>query len=143
LGLSIAATIATIILGIVVVTASRLARTQVTRMAKAVTGIGYAVPGTVLALGLLTPLVTVDNWIGSTWRFVTGERLGLVLLGSVAGIVIAYTIRFLPIATGSLSAGLDRISSNLEDAGRTLGARPRELVLSVQLPLLRPALASA
>ncbi|MGO4704348.1 ABC transporter permease [Microvirga sp. 2MCAF38] len=143
LGLSVTATVTAIVLGIVVVTASRLARTRFTRTAQGITGVGYAVPGTVLALGLLTPLVTVDNWIGSFWRFLTGEHLGLILLGSVAGIVIAYTIRFLPIATGSLSAGLERISSNLEDAGRILGARPRELVLHVQLPLLRPALASA
>ncbi|WP_112664310.1 ABC transporter permease [Microvirga flavescens] len=143
LGLSIAATVTVLALAVVVVTASRLAKTRFTKTAQGITGIGYAVPGTVLALGLLTPLVTVDNWIGSAWRAFTGVPLGLILLGSVAGIVIAYTIRFLPIATGSLSAGLERISSNLEDAGRILGARPRELVLNVQLPLLRPALASA
>ena len=52
-------------------------------------------------------------------------------------------IRFLPIATGSLTAGLERVSADLDDAARTLGAQPRELVLRVQLPLLRPALASA
>ncbi len=74
---------------------------------------------------------------------VTGERLGLVLMGSVGGIVIAYLIRFLPIATGTLSAGLDRVSAGLEDAGRTLGATPRDIVLKVQLPLMRPALAGA
>jgi iron(III) transport system permease protein len=73
----------------------------------------------------------------------TGERLGLLLMGSAVGVVIAYTIRFLPIATGSLSAGLARVSLGIEDAARTLGAKPRELVLGVQLPLLRPALASA
>jgi iron(III) transport system permease protein len=64
-------------------------------------------------------------------------------MGSGFAIVIAYTIRFLPISTGSLAAGLERVSSGLEDAARTLGAKPRELVLRVQLPLLRPALASA
>ena len=57
--------------------------------------------------------------------------------------MIAYVVRFLPIATGSLAAGLDRVSSGIEDAARTLGAKPRELVLRIQLPLLRPALASA
>ncbi|MBF9232295.1 ABC transporter permease [Microvirga alba] len=143
IGLSSMATLAALALGIVVVTASRLARTRLTRTALAVSGIGYAVPGTVLAIGLLTPLVAVDNGLGSVWRALTGERLGLILMGSAAGIVIAYVIRFLPIATGSLSAGLDRVSPGLEDAGRILGARPRELVLKIQIPLLRPALASA
>ncbi|MET0745156.1 MAG: iron ABC transporter permease [Microvirga sp.] len=137
------ATIAALLVGIVVVTASRLARTPLTAAARAVTGLGYAMPGTVLALGLLTPLVAVDGAIGSVWRALTGERLGLVLMGSVGGIVVAYLIRFLPIATGTLSAGLDRVSAGLEDAGRVLGANSRDLVLKVQLPLMRPALAGA
>jgi iron(III) transport system permease protein len=143
IGLSAAATLVALALGIVVVTASRLAKLHLTRAALTVAGIGYAVPGTVLALGLLTPLVAIDTVLGSVWRQLTGERIGLILMGSAAGIVIAYVIRFLPIATGSLSAGLDRVSPGLEDAGRILGARPRELVLKIQLPLLRPALASA
>ncbi|AWM86759.1 iron ABC transporter permease [Microvirga sp. 17 mud 1-3] len=143
IGLSAAATVATLAFGIVLVTASRLARLRLTKTALAVAGIGYAVPGTVLALGLLTPLVAIDTGIGSLWRALTGERVGLILMGSAAGIVIAYLIRFLPIATGSLTAGLERVSPGLEDAGRILGARPRELVTRIQIPLLRPALASA
>jgi iron(III) transport system permease protein len=138
-----AATGAALALGIVVVTTSRLSRTRLTRAALTAAGLGYAVPGTVLALGLLAPLVAVDNGLNAVWRTLSGQRLGLLLMGSSAGIVIAYTIRFLPIATGSLMAGLDRVSGGIEDAARTLGARPHELVRRVQLPLLRPALASA
>ncbi len=143
LSLSAVATVTTLALGIVLVTASRLARMRLTKAALGISGIGYAIPGTVLALGLLTPLVALDTGLGSLWRALTGERVGLILMGSAAGIIIAYVIRFLPIATGSLSAGLDRVSPGLEDAGRILGARPRELVLRIQIPLLRPALASA
>lgn len=142
-GLASAATIGAACLGVVVVTASRLARHPVTESLKFVAGLGYAVPGTVLALGLLGPLVAIDGAVDRIWRMLTGERLGLLLMGSAAGIVIAYMIRFLPIAVGSLSAGLDRVSGGVEDAARTLGAKPHELVLRVQLPLLRPALASA
>ncbi|MFL5231072.1 MAG: ABC transporter permease, partial [Microvirga sp.] len=130
-GLASAATIGAACLGIVVVTASRLARHPVTESLKFVAGLGYAVPGTVLALGLLGPLVRIDGALDRVWRALTGERLGLVLMGSAAGIVIAYMIRFLPIAIGSLSAGLDRVSSGIEDAARTLGAKPHELVLRV------------
>ncbi len=143
IGLAAAATAAAIALGVVVVTCARLARHRLTEIGQTVTGLGYAVPGTVLALGLLGPLVAVDQGLNVLWRGLTGERLGLVLMGSTAGIVVAYTIRFLPIATGSLAAGLTRVSSGVEDAARTLGARPGELVRTIQLPLLRPALASA
>jgi len=143
LELSVLATLATLVLGIVIVTASRLARMRLTKAALVITGIGYAVPGTVLALGLLTPLVSMDSVLSTIWRELTGQRVGLIIMGSMGGIMIAYVIRFMPIAVGSLSAGLDRVSPGLEDAGRILGARPRELVLKIQIPLLRPALASA
>ena len=137
------ATGATLLLGVAVVTASRLAQRRVTEAMTFVVGFGYAVPGTVLALGLLGPLVGFDNLLNTAWLALAGERLGLVVMGSAAGIIVAYCIRFLPIATGSLTAGLSRVSGSIEAAARTLGAKPRELVLRVQLPLLRPALASA
>ena len=143
IGLSMLATLAVLVLAILLVSASRLAKTPLTRGALFLAGLGYAIPGTVLALGLMTPLIGLDTLIGSLWRSLTGERVGLVLMGAAGGIVIAYMIRFLPIATGSLSAGLDRVSPGLEDAARTLGASRRDLVWRIQLPLMRPAIASA
>ena len=143
IGLSTVATLAVLVLAILLVSASRLAKAPLTRGALFLAGLGYAIPGTVLALGLMTPLIGLDTMIGSLWRNLTGQRIGLVLMGAAGGIVIAYTIRFLPIATGSLSAGLDRVSPSLEDAARTLGASRRDLVWKIQLPLMRPAIASA
>ena len=143
IGLSVVATAAVLVLAVMLVSAARLSKNRLTKGALFVAGLGYAVPGTVLALGLMTPLVGVDNLIGTLWRTMTGERIGLVLMGAAGGIVIAYVIRFLSIATGSLSAGLDRVSPSLEDAARTLGSSQREMVRRIQLPLMRPALASA
>lgn len=143
LGLAAIATAATLALAVVVVTASRFAQHQLTDSLRFLIGLGYAIPGTVLAIGLLGPLVGFDNLLNAAWRMLTGERLGLVVMGSAAAIVIAYTIRFLSIATGSLAAGFERVSAGIDDAARTLGANARELVLRIQLPLLRPALASA
>ena len=143
IGLSTVATLAVLVLAVLLVSASRLAKAPLTRSALFLAGLGYAIPGTVLALGLMTPLIGIDTLIGSLWRGLTGQRIGLVLMGAAGGIVIAYMIRFLPIATGSLSAGLDRVSPSLEDAARTLGASQRDLVWKIQLPLMRPAIASA
>ena len=143
IGLALSATLGALVLGLVVTTASRFAQRALTAALTFVVGLGYAVPGTVLALGLLAPIIAVDNVLNRLWRLVAGEPLGLFLIGSGAALVIAYVVRFLPIATGSLSAGLSRVSASVEDAARCLGAKPRELVLRIQLPLLRPALASA
>ena len=143
IGLSVTATLAVLAIAVLLVSSARLSKTSLTKGALLVAGLGYALPGTVLALGLMTPLVGFDNLIGTIWRHLTGERLGLLLMGAAGGIIIAYVIRFLPIATGSLSAGLDRVSPSLEDAARTLGASRREMVWRIQIPLMRPALASA
>jgi iron(III) transport system permease protein len=143
LALAAAGTAGALALGIVVVTASRLAQRRLTHAMGFMVGLGYAVPGTVLALGLFAPLVGIDRLVNQVWGGLTGERLGLVLMGSAAALVVSYVVRFLPIATGSLSAGLSRVAGSVEDAARTLGAKPRDLVLQIQLPLLRPALASA
>jgi iron(III) transport system permease protein len=143
IGLSVVATLLVLALAVLLVSAARLSRNSLTKGALLAAGLGYALPGTVLALGLMTPLVGFDNLIGTIWRHLTGERLGLLLMGAAGGIIIAYVIRFLSIATGSLSAGLDRVSPSLEDAARTLGASRREMVWKIQIPLMRPALASA
>ena len=91
-------------------------------------GLGYAVPGTVLALGLLSPLVAIDEAINWLTGRLAGVTVGLVLAGSSAAIVIAYVVRFLAIATGFAQAGLARISTDLDDAARSSGARPGEVV---------------
>lgn len=143
IGLSMIATVAVLVIAVLLVSAARLSKNALTKGALLAAGLGYALPGTVLALGLMTPLVGIDNLIGTIWRHLTGERIGLLLMGAAGGIIIAYVIRFLSIATGSLSAGLDRVSPSLEDAARTLGASRREMVWKIQIPLMRPALASA
>jgi iron(III) transport system permease protein len=108
-----------------------------------IAGLGYAVPGTVLALGLLSPLVGIDDGINWLTRNVAGIGVGLIVTGSGAALVIAYVLRFLAIATGSAQAGLARISLAMDDVARTLGARPAGVARLIHLPLSRPALGGA
>ncbi|MCS0500997.1 ABC transporter permease [Ancylobacter mangrovi] len=105
--------------------------------------LGYAVPGTVLAVGLLVPLAGFDNWVSSTSARLTGVPTGLLLSGSGAALVLAYVIRFLAIPVGGLEAGYGRIGTTLDMAARSLGERPPGVVRRIHLPLLRPALGTA
>jgi iron(III) transport system permease protein len=105
-----------------------------------IAGIGYAIPGTVLALGLLSPLVLVDEGINAIVRALGGAAVGLVLAGSVAAVVIAYVVRFLAIALGFAQAGFTRIATEFDDVARMLGAGPTTLARTIHLPLLRPAI---
>ncbi|EJW12960.1 Ferric iron ABC transporter, permease protein [Rhodovulum sp. PH10] len=142
-GLAAAATVATLALGFGTVIAARLIRRPGTAPLTAAAGLGYAVPGTVLALGLLSPLIAVDGVLDAASRALWGTGVGLLLAGSGAALVIAYTVRFMAIATGFSQAGLARVPTDLDDAARSLGAATPAVIGTVHLPLLRPALAGA
>ena len=139
-----AATLLTLLCGLVVAWAARNTSSgagngfDLPRVCVRIAGLGYAVPGTVLAIGLLTPLLMID----SAWGFVTGNS-GLFLMGSMAALVIAYGIRFLAISSGGIEAGLTRIPPSLEQASRLLGETATGTLRRVHLPLLRPVLAAS
>ncbi len=106
-------------------------------------GLGYAIPGTVLAIGLLIPLAGIDNAIDAFSRDTFGFSTGLLLSGSLVAITIAYVIRFLAVALGQIDGGLERISPSLDAASRTLGESALSTLWRVHLPLLLPPLGAA
>ncbi len=135
-----AATALTLLLGFGAALALRLLRRPFAATCVFIAGLGYAVPGTVLALGLLSPLIAVDEAINWLTRTFAGVGVGLLLAGSTAAVIIAYAIRFMAIATSFAQAGLARISTELDDAARSVGTRPSGVIWAIQLPLMRPAL---
>lgn len=136
------ATIVTLVCGLVVAWAGRTLRESAGfnpgRACARIASLGYAVPGTVLAIGLLTPFVWIDTAVAKVFG-----GSGLFLMGSMAALVCAYAIRFLAISTGALEAGLARIPPSLEQASRLLGESSAGTLRRVHLPLLRPALAAS
>ena len=104
---------------------------------------GYAVPGTVLAVGLLIPLASFDNSVDGFMRDYFGISTGLVLSGGIFAVILALTIRFMAVSIGSVEAGFDRISPNLDAAARTLGETSTSTLIRIHLPMLRPALGAA
>jgi len=137
------ATLVTLALGFSVVAALRYLKRPMIAISVNIAGIGYAVPGTVLALGLLSPLVLVDEGINTLAQAFGIERVGLLLAGSGAALVIAYVIRFLAIAIGFAQAGFSRVSMDLDEVARLLGAGPGTLARTIHLPLARPAIFGA
>jgi iron(III) transport system permease protein len=134
------ATVIIIVLGFGIVEALRWTNRKFVAACVNVTGLGYAIPGTVLALGLLSPLVLVDDAINIVARTLTGAGVGLILAGSGAAVVIAYVIRFLAIAVGFAQAGMARIATEFDDTARMLGASPARVVRTIHLPMAKPAI---
>lgn len=103
-----------------------------------ISSLGYAVPGTVLAIGLLTPAMTTDKFLAGLMGY-----QGLPLLSAGIVLVVCCSIRFMAIAIGSLDAGLTRIPPVMEQASRLLGESELMTFCRVHLPLLRPALVTS
>ena len=138
-----AATAVALILGLVLAHAARLDRSGLADAAARVGSLGYAIPGTVLAVGLLVPLATFDNALDAAARQALGFGTGLLISGSGAALVLAYVIRFLAISAGGVEAGYAKIPASLDMAARSLGESTRGTMLRVHLPLLKPSLGAA
>jgi iron(III) transport system permease protein len=142
-GFALVATAVTLALGLVLAYAVRLDRSGVSLAAARLASLGYAIPGTVLAVGLLTPLAAFDNMVDAVMRELFGIGTGLLIAGSGAALVIAYATRFLAISAGGIEAGFAKIPSSFDGAARSLGETAAGTVRRVHLPLLAPALGAA
>jgi iron(III) transport system permease protein len=130
-------------IALVMTYAARLTGSRLVAGANRLAGLGYAVPGAVIAVGVLVPLGRFDNALAGWIEAAFGVKLGLLLTGSVAALVYAYLVRLLAVALQTTDAGLARITPNMEAAARSLGATPGTALARVHVPLLAPSLATA
>ena len=134
-------------LALVMLYAQRIQNTKftskVTSILKTIVGLGYAVPGIVIAVGTLIPLALFDNALDSLLRSWFGVSSGLLLSGTLVALILAYLVRFLTVSINSLEPGFGHIPQSLDMVSRTLGDRPLGVLKRVHFPLLRPSLLSA
>jgi iron(III) transport system permease protein len=108
-----------------------------------VVGLGYAVPGSVIAVGVLIPVTRIDNWLASWMEASFGTNPGLLLTGGIAAVIYAYLVRFLAMALQTMEASLGKITPSMDDAARSLGYGQGATLRHVHLPLLRGSLLTA
>lgn len=146
LRVALLATLVAMTLGLLVAWALRLAQARrrdgLAAVNSRTAAMGYAIPGTVLAIGLLLPLGGLDALLGRALALLGGSPQ-MVLMGSVSVLVLAYTLRFLAVSVGGIESGLARIPLSLDQAAANLGKGATGMLRRVHLPLLRPALAAA
>ncbi len=128
---------------VLVAYARRLDPRPLTRIAHWMAGMGYALPGSVIAVGVLIPLARLDNALARWLRDAFGWEVGLLITGSIAALVFAYLVRFLAAALQTVDSALHRITPHMDDAARSLGQTPARTLRRVHLPLLRRGLLTA
>lgn len=127
----------------VVAYGQRVRPSRVGRVSARLAAVGYAVPGTVIAVAVYVPLVWVDRRLGDAADGLLGIDLGLLFTGTILGLVLAYVVRFHALAFFAVEARMGRISPSLDDAARALGADRARVLADVHVPLLWPGVLTA
>lgn len=141
--LAAAAAVIAVITSMAIVYGQRVAPSRLGAIAARLASVGYAMPGTVIAVAIYVPLVWVDRRLIDAGESLFGTRAGLLFTGTILGLVCAYVVRFHAQAFFSLDSRMGRISPNLDDAARSLGAGRARVLTAVHLPLLWPGVLTA
>ncbi|MEP1214060.1 MAG: iron ABC transporter permease [Marinobacter sp.] len=141
--LSGTAALTTLIVGVTLAYSRRLHNTRGMQIMMRLSSLGYAMPGAVLAVGVIVPLAAFDNHVDSIMRDTFGVSSGLLLSGSAFALIFAYTVRFLAVSAGSVESALQKITPSMDMASRSLGHTPGQTLVKVHLPMLRGTLITA
>lgn len=106
-------------------------------------GLGYAIPGAILAIGLMMPLGAIDSGLNTISKHMTGERVGLVFSGTLFAVICAYLIRFMAIAQGTVHAELQKVTPSMDYSAKSLGCSPKQLLTRVHIPIIQKGLFTA
>jgi iron(III) transport system permease protein len=136
LTLAVLAAAIAVLLSVLLAYGLRLHPTRRMRLATQLAVMGYAVPGSVIAVGILVPLGRLDGAIDQLMRSTFGISTGLLLSGTIAALIYAYLVRFLAVSFSSVDASLTGIKPSLDDAARSLGHSPLATLCRVHAPLL-------
>ena len=141
--LSTLAALAAVTVGLLLSYSKRLIDSSVLKAAVQLSSLGYAIPGAVLAIGVMIPFSRFDNTLDAFMREHFDVSTGLLLSGSMAILVFAYTVRFLAVAQGGIDSSMKKISPHMDDAARSLGQSSFGILFRVHLPLMRNGLLTA
>ena len=139
---AISATLA-VFIAIILAYGLRLRASLAMRVAARIASMGYAVPGSVIAVGVLMPVGWLDNAIDAWAQATLGISTGLLLSGTITTLIFAYLVRFLAISFNTVEASLTKIKPSLDDAARSLGQGPTGTLVKVHTPLMWGSLLTA
>ena len=141
--LSAAAALITILIALLLAYSKRLYRYKSLTAAANFASLGYAMPGAVLAIGVIIPLAAFDNVVDDFMRSTFDISTGLLLSGTTFAIIFAYSVRFLAVSTGAVESSLNKITPTMDMASRSLGLNPLQTLMRVHLPLIKGGIVSA
>jgi iron(III) transport system permease protein len=134
---SVSAAVIAVAIALLVNFSYRLSAKRIDLAAMRLASLGYAVPGTVLAIGVMAPMLTLDHWVNDVARWMDWGRPGLILSGSMVALIFAMVVRFAAVAIGSIENGLAKIPPSLDMASRSMGCSQGEMLKRIHIPLVK------
>ena len=141
--LSAITAVCAVMLALLLAYAARSSGNLIAPAAHRLAGLGYAVPGAVIAVGILIPVTRLDHALSGWLQSWFGLSVGLIFTGGIAALVYAYLVRFMAVALQSVEAGLTKVTPSMDDAARSLGTPALGILTRVHVPLLAPSLLTA
>jgi iron(III) transport system permease protein len=132
-----------VVASLLVAYAVRLDGGTLGRIAKRLSGLGYAVPGSVIAVGVIVPFAWIDTTIDDIARAHFGISTGLLLTGGLAALVFGYLVRFFAVSLNAVDSALLKVTPNMDGAARTLGLGPSGVLWRIHVPIIRAGLLTA
>lgn len=139
-GLAAASGLVVVILSIVLLYALRLSPFRWVKSITKIATLGYAIPGAVIAVGVMIPFIALDKWVYST--LFTSQVAGLFFSGTLFALVFAYIVRFMAVGYNPVEAGFQKIGIHVNEASRLLGVRSTKTLWKIDLPLIKTSLVS-
>jgi len=143
LKVAIIATCIAVIVAILLSYAQQRSKNKLTQASTQLATLGYALPGAMLAVGLLAPVSQFDRWLAEFFETTFNWRSGLLLTGTITVLVYAYVVRFLTVAFNTTNSGLERIPKIYTQAARSLGAKPWRVIKNIHLPMMYRSIIAA
>jgi iron(III) transport system permease protein len=139
-GLAAASGLVVVILSIVLLYALRLSPFRWVKSIAKIATLGYAIPGAVIAVGVMIPFIALDKWIYGT--LFSSQVAGLFFSGTLFALVFAYIVRFMAVGYNPVEAGFQKIGIHVNEASRLLGVRSTKTLWKIDLPLIKTSLVS-
>ncbi|MEZ9897316.1 ABC transporter permease [Vibrio breoganii] len=137
LQVSVLAALIALVIAVVLNFYNRLSATTSSNVFVRLASLGYAVPGTVLAIGVMVPVLTADHFINDIAKAMDWGRPGLIFSGSMFAIVFAFVVRFSAVAIGTIESSMNKVSPSLDMAARTMGCNSTQMLQRVHIPLMK------
>ncbi len=143
MGLAMVTAVLALLLALFMAYGQRLHNTLLIKPLVRLTSMGYAIPGMVIAIGVVIPFAWLDNTLDDWSRAQFDYSTGLLLSGTLFALIFAYLVRFLAVSVGSVESSLGKIKPSMDDAARSMGFRPLSVLTRIHIPLMRGTLLTA